>query len=567
MKVNRLHVAAAVLASATALVCCMGRRRATPSDSFSIARRQVPSWSRADLNAYLNGTIGTECIPERVLHAWMRCYPDLYPARDLSNFGLVPGAPGELPMGVSRRPVPHLGGQMSIGINCASCHGTRIEAPGEAPVDVLGTTSHFDVEGFFGALTVAMLRTSTPEGMTKFLPEYLKSADPSKVHWGMVAPTTKANFRELLRSQEADIRTACKEDPDGSQGVAPGDLHTISHADLELEWTQWEWNDRGFTSRDQMLTSSDYVIEYEMLDECDDLLPLVRALLRLFHNIRTALHIPFVVPKDLPPPSGPGRNDAFGLLHLSLFGKPTPYAPVKFGVIWDLDHRRWVHSDGNTSTPVTRNLLGAVGLGAPIVDRHAILDMKAAVYQTSITEKIRPAKYPWAIDRAAAARGEMIYRATCASCHDRPEDDSRLMSPAEIGTDPARAGAFTREVAADFNRFFDEVKFDGFTPPRETIRSTGKYWTPRLDGVWARAPYLHNGSVPTMWDLLQMPPNRPKSWHRGTRTYDPAKMGFIDEGSYLYNTSKPGHSNSGHADGTMLADGEKKDLIEYLKTR
>src|SRR5262249_34884973 len=77
-----------------------------------------------------------------------------------------------------------------------------------------------------------------------------------------------------------------------------------------------------------------------------------QSMLRLFHNIRAALHVPDEPPKAAMPSSGPGRNDAFGLLSAALFGQPQPYAPVKYGLVWDVGKRDWVHWDGNTRSPL-----------------------------------------------------------------------------------------------------------------------------------------------------------------------------------------------------------------------
>ncbi|MCG8463205.1 MAG: hypothetical protein MI919_43550, partial [Holophagales bacterium] len=85
-------------------------------------------------------------------------------------------------------------------------------------------------------------------------------------------------------------------------------------------------------------------------------------------------------------------------------------------------------------------------------------------------------------------------------------------------------------------------------------------------------PYLHNGSVPTLWDLLQAPENRPKSFYKGYEVLDPTKVGFVHEGpqaekvGFLLDTTVPGNGNGGHRYGTELTDEEKQDLLEYLKT-
>src|SRR5205085_2357435 len=122
-------------------------------------------------------------------------------------------------------------------------------------------------------------------------------------------------------------------------------------------------------------------------------------------------------------------------------------------------------------------------------------------------------------------------------------------------------------VADGFNKFFAELEITGYKSPQPpAIRSTQKYWAPDLAGVWARPPYLHNGSVRTMQDLLTAPSARPKTFHRGSRVYDPEKMGYADDGAYVLDTSGPGNSNAGHDYGTRLSDEQKRDLIEHLKT-
>ena len=95
-----------------------------------------------------------------------------------------------------------------------------------------------------------------------------------------------------------------------------------------------------------------------------------------------------------------------------------------------------------------------------------------------------------------------------------------------------------------------------------------------LDGIWATAPYLHNGSVPTLDDLLKLDTERPKSFSVGTRVYDPVKVGFQTNAKgfptfeVLDKDGKPilGHSNGGHNYGSMLTPAERSQLLEYLKS-
>jgi hypothetical protein len=89
-----------------------------------------------------------------------------------------------------------------------------------------------------------------------------------------------------------------------------------------------------------------------------------------------------------------------------------------------------------------------------------------------------------------------------------------------------------------------------------------------LNGIWATAPYLHNGSVPTLWDLLLPAGQRPHSFKVGAREFDPAKVGFKSDGydGFEFNTSQPGNLNTGHDKYGPLSDQDRWDLIEYLKS-
>ena len=133
--------------------------------------------------------------------------------------------------------------------------------------------------------------------------------------------------------------------------------------------------------------------------------------------------------------------------------------------------------------------------------------------------------------------------------------------------EPTRAAVFTPHQAGLFDKFLAELEIPGYAPPAMPgIRSTQKYWAASLGGIWARSPYLHNGSVRTMEELLTPPAGRPKTFHRGSRVYDPAQMGYTDEGAYLFETTGPGNASTGHDYGATLSAEQKRELIEYLKT-
>lgn len=183
---------------------------------------------------------------------------------------------------------------------------------------------------------------------------------------------------------------------------------------------------------------------------------------------------------------------------------------------------------------------------------------------------LAPPAYPFPLNRPLASAGASVYMGTCAQCHEPGGARFGAAIPVdELGTDAARLQAFTRADADALNQLGDghAWRLSGFR-----AASTG-YVAPRLDGVWVSAPYLHNGSVPTLADLLESPANRPALFARGYDVYDQARVGFVtdsDEARRLgsvFDTSRPGNRNGGHAYGTTLSADDKRALLEYLKTR
>jgi hypothetical protein len=493
------------------------------STSDKIDMQQVPSWSEKDLQFFLHGSMSTEVIPEPVLRAFIKTYPDLFPTNDLSYLGLIPDPDFGWPVGLSRANVKHLGNLPAVGINCASCHIAQM-THGDTTQRILGVTSHFNVEAFFGSVLVATFRSSDPANMKKFLSAYL--------------PIEPAEFQNAWQKQQDKIAAVLNADPFGAKEIAPGDLHKLDPDDVAPS-----------------------------AKEDVDLAQCAHAMVKLFHNMRAALHVPDKPPEKAPPASGPGRNDAFGLLAASLLNKPQPYSPIKFGLVWNVDKRTWVHWDGNTRSPVARNLLASLGLGAPLHGKRADLIFADVKRQTDLSEKILPPHYPFKIDNEAAKRGEPLFAANCNNCHGGPESDQRLYPVAAIGTDPHRAEMFTQKLADGFNQFLADLEAEGYEAPKQFgVRSTGKYWAATLSGVWARSPYLHNGSVRTMAQLLTPPNERAKTFKRGAREFDDVDLGYKDDGAYVFDTNASGNSNSGHDYGTKLSAEQKRDLIEYLKT-
>ena len=195
-------------------------------------------------------------------------------------------------------------------------------------------------------------------------------------------------------------------------------------------------------------------------------------------------------------------------------------------------------------------------------------------------ESLQPPAYPFATDQALAARGHLLFEANCTQCHGTYGENwtypNRVIDLARIGTDPAVALAATGGSEDRFLRWLGR----SFYGESARLAPARGYIAPPLDGVWATAPYLHNGSVPTIDALLQSG-KRPRYWRRSfdSKDYDQETLGWryteLAEGKketdpnsrkWVYDTTLPGATNSGHTFGDHLNEGERRAVLEYLKT-
>ncbi len=186
----------------------------------------------------------------------------------------------------------------------------------------------------------------------------------------------------------------------------------------------------------------------------------------------------------------------------------------------------------------------------------------------------RPQPFPGPVDAARAERGSRLYAGQCAACHgryspgiDKPRLQSypnRLVPQAEINSDPARWQAITDDMVRVLNRTVVARKINA--------ANARGYVAPILNGLWASAPYLHNGSVPTLWHLMR-PAERPATFQVGGHALDFQRVGIAYPESYVpwstpiaFDTSGPGRGNRGHEkEFESLTEAEKDDLLEYLK--
>ena len=210
---------------------------------------------------------------------------------------------------------------------------------------------------------------------------------------------------------------------------------------------------------------------------------------------------------------------------------------------------------------------------------HDLEDDFRDVY--AFLDSLRAPKYPGVIDGAKASRGKLVFESNCAHCHGTYGEEStypnRRIPLEELGTDPVRLTALTVPGREKYARSW--FAHGSEADKHETVLDPDGYVAPPLDGVWASPPYFHNGSVPTLWHVLN-PSERPVVWRRTEESLDEKNVGFrievadrvpLDEKDVAirrsyFDTRKFGKSRAGHDYPDALSDAEKSDLLEYLKT-
>jgi len=268
-------------------------------------------------------------------------------------------------------------------------------------------------------------------------------------------------------------------------------------------------------------------------------------------------------------PWGPGRDDAIGLSAAILLGEehlPTIPAPIDYPSVWNQQARKGhsLHWDGASGSALERNVLVAVGAGTP---KNSVPLASINAIQGYL-DTLAPPKYPFAIDQSLVARGAQVFQQRCDSCHGASGARTWNVVPlSEIGTDPNRVNVVTEAGIKAINNL------SGSGWVMDNFRKTDGYLNSILDGIWLRAPYLHNGSVPTLRDLLKPAAQRPTTFFRGSDVYNKTDVGFLSnvasEGNATYvriDTALAGNSNSGHEYGTDLSAADIDALLEYLKT-
>jgi hypothetical protein len=490
---------------------------------------------------------------------------------NIERYGLLPdavskGNPYGVPVGISVGTSKLMGSQM-IGLNCAACHVGQFQYQNRA----------VRIDGGPNMVLI-----------NKFLTDMSKEAE-----------ATFENPRRLARfwNRVREIRKARRAANDGVDPAAP---------DESLFRRIWH-----------LVTQNRDLLEAQVGNL--KRLPILQNEIALGDE------------------EGYGRLDAFGIGRDELTGGVPgnmlpPDAPVSLPHIWGLAYTGWIQWGANTNSVMERNIGQALGVGA-IFDKNyrSTVKIENLHAMEDFAYKIQPPDWPEffpAIDRAKAARGEQLFKGWCAGCHETWPPSKTLMRSynmkalAEVGTDPLTAIGFERPVmlkdgtvtpfALAASTIIKNVKATAYVEANLTPADIAKLeqrqirfgpeWDPvfrptlldsedwpdskgkkvyrskTLVGIWATPPFLHNGSVPTLWDLLHYSKDRPVTFTTGQREYDPVKLGLQTDPSkytlavgldpFTFDTRRAGNWNTGHEwDFYKDLDDEKRyAIIEYLKT-
>lgn len=507
----------------------------------------------SESQAFQHGSIGTELMPLPVAHVLPELFPEHFQPRGvgqgdwIEQFGFIrsddPLNDG-LPVGFSISQYRSQSASPSpvafVGFSCALCHSTRIESPDSSAVQIVygpGSVS-LDLFAWLDAFQASLLQREPLPGGDEWIPDSLRP---------YVLTTEK-------------IQAAYKE-------MTGRDLHITERAMIAL-WLR------------------------EIRNRLNEGLP------RFDEPFGYGLsQIPDFVP------TGPSRTQPFRTLVRQGLQRPGNDMAVytKIATVFSQDLRTWAQFDGTIADLAARSSMAAFAAGATVENmRHP--EIVHNIRQASeYTRTLRPPKYEDLFPVEARKlkpqlleRGREVYREHCFACHGGPDGPTgkwshgarhgEVVPLSELQTDPERV------LFRHYGKLPD-LLFRAFPPShpfhiqRDRMRplpgDTEKleirgYVNAPIDGVFLRAPYLHNASVLTLAELINLKPRRPV-FYRGQNYFDPIDVGFLspetrDERHYFrFDTRVRGNSNLGHEYPWRHDDPERNEddlraLLDYLKS-
>jgi mono/diheme cytochrome c family protein len=563
-------------------------------------------------------TMGSELFPLRWMQNLISSKTGKPFLENVERFGLVPDPANKdgLPIGLTAADsIDVRGVGKMVGMNCSACH-TGIVSYQSGAVVIVGGSSQFDVEKFTGELFASAGATAKePEKLVQFM-HRLWDSGRGKEHPAHDATTKILSHLMKDTAARKSLADELKSLSENASDAAPGELMQSfrrlagqAKKDLRggllhgLEQEVQGSISSGLSDLKADLKGVSDDLKSKAIDYLSEEFFIVARLLR--GRIAFAKELAAIQKLNLPTThGGPGRADDFGTGRNLLFGAATAEpmtGPCSIPPLFDLDGVEFTDWDGNTSSTMGRSMLTALAGGAAFNSETytSTVSTTNLARLEELAAKLKAPTWPTDLlgyfDTRKVRAGETVFKEHCAKCH-RPEMvDAKDVPPAsiyplsELGTDPNRlqnylkplgGKSFAEALQKTSQAYLDAANRDAGISAEaaekmsaghpNVWRDTDGYAARSLKGVWSTAPYLHNGSVPTLWHLLGPAKDRPKRFAAGNSNYDPEKVGFVFEISkttpFVFDTSKSGNSNSGHEYGADLSDDDKSSLIEFLKS-
>ncbi|MFZ0206796.1 MAG: di-heme-cytochrome C peroxidase [Roseiarcus sp.] len=526
------------------------------------------AWSEADREWYYHFSQGSAVMSYDIFLTLELADSQELVRSDANSerYGLIPEAanpqynPDGLPIGVSKTVIaaPHWKGEETgefAGMTCAACHEEELEYKGKHIRIEGGVANKFDMQGYIAALDNAMQATLTDSAKFDRLAARLAASSPD----------AKDKLRERFERQAAYVH---------------------------------EYRSRSSASPSPWGPSR--------IDA-----------LTMIQNRMTA-NVP-AIPENT----------------------STPIAPVKPPFLWNAPQGLWTQWAAIVQDPLVRNLGETMGVYMPInltakTPEEGLFESNAAIPELQRVEdqleRLAPPSWPedvfGKIDREKAAKGKALFVENCASCHNawpyrwtEPNKFGKrfvlvgLAPQSYVGTDHTQAeavrpfsitGQLSDYMPPEFrgkeivpSEVFKEAIARGIIgtalsklklTEAETLDLHGYreqppppspdrvYKAAPRDGVWSTPPFMHNGSVPNLYEMLIPANERTKKFYI-TREFDPVKVGLDTNevaGAFLMDTALLGNSNAGHSFqdgprgngtiGPLLTDEQRWALVEYLKS-
>lgn len=530
----------AAIGFAVALTLTQCKREASNNSSESkgwITVEQGASWTDSARSAFYKEDQGSQIIP----YSWVAALQDsngFFLRDQMTRFGFLPIEKDSLPVGITLAKGKN--DVLYMGMACAACHTREIKV-GDMAYRIDGGPAIFDMESFAKDLD-QMMHTAINDA---------------------------ARQSRLI----ADIMEWNKKLGQASQ----------SAAEISEQLKLWDLRNHTMTSR---ALPAHAMWGMGRIDALGMILNRVTGL-----DIGEAPD--YLIPENIVPAS----------------------QPVRIPFLWNAakqDRTQWAGTslNGNHDWALLRNTGEIYGVFAVVHPRkdssmksgYDFLSDNSANFEglernEDLVCKIGPPKWPWSVNEKLVSDGESLFKSNCESCHGikpgsprPPVTDTWLTPVLNVGTDAAYYSTLGRTARTGI--------FEGLMPPvanslmvtgamsigslmqvqpgiqlaaKPDSIQIGRFESRVLQGIWAAAPYLHNGSVPTLSDLLKPAAERPKEFELGN-AYDTLTVGLATKQKngnfYRFVAGAPnsGNGNHGHEYGTSLSEKEREALLEYLKT-